>query len=119
MTTRAVQPGNADAVSLFEVLGPRAKRGNYSRAFVTRHERRRRLHRPITVGGVQIRVANAACFDLDEGLTFLGFGDCQFIDDQRLPKLMNHRGFHLLCHTLFLSLECGGTVRGENRGEPY
>jgi len=114
-----MQPGNADAVAFFEMLYPRAKRRNYAGALVTGNERRRWLNGPITVGGVQVRVANSACFDLDEGLTFLGFRDCQFIDDQRLPKLMNHRSFHLLWHAFFLSLDSSGAVCGENRGERY
>src|SRR5258705_7261677 len=113
MPASTMQPGNADAVAFFEMLYPRAKRRNYAGALVTGNERRRWLNGPITVGGVQVRVANSACFDLDEGLTFLGFRECQFIDDQRLPKLEPPQ----LSSSLACILPFAGFLRSRLRGE--
>ena len=67
-------------------------------AFVTGNERQRRLHRPVAVRCVEVRVADAARDDLDQDLAGPGCRDRHFLDRERLAERADHGRFHRLRH---------------------
>ena len=95
---RVVQPRDADGVAFLEAGHAGADRRDDARAFVTRNERQLRLHRPIAVRRMEIRVADAARDDLDQHLAGPRCRDRHFLDRERLAEGADHGRFHRLRH---------------------
>src|SRR5213075_1427530 len=66
MTACRVQPGHADSVAFLHCGYAPANGGDSPNAFMTGNERRGGLDRPVAIYGMQVRVADTACFDLHE-----------------------------------------------------
>jgi hypothetical protein len=76
-----MQPRHTDRIALLEICHARPERRDDAGNFVAWNERRRRLHGPITIRGVEVRMADTAGNDLDEKLSRL------FLDLGRLHDL--------------------------------
>src|SRR5215207_6981292 len=82
------EPGYRHPVALLDL------RDRLPDALVAGDERELRLDRPVAVGGVDVRVAQARGFYLDNNLSKPGLWLGHILDAQRLRKIVNHRGFH-------------------------
>ncbi len=69
-------------------------------AFVTWDERQGRLDRPISLGRMQVGVADAGGGDLHQDLAGAGHRHLDFLEAQRLAEGVYHCGFHGLGHRL-------------------
>ena len=96
-----VQPGNAYGIAFLEILNAGAERCDNASHLVPWHERYVRLYRPIPVGRVQIRVTNAARYDLHQQFPGTGIGNRNVVNRQRPCEPVNHRSLHGLCHRIF------------------
>ena len=81
-----VQPGDADRIALLEVGHARAERGDHAGDFMPGNERRHGLYRPISIGGMQIGMANAARNHLDQISPGPGTGTGTCSIDSGLPN---------------------------------
>jgi hypothetical protein len=95
----AVQPGYPDPVAFVHALRVPSDRRHMTHALVPRDERQCRLDRPVAIGRVQIRMADAARLDLHQDLIGPGFRHRYFLDLKRAPELVDHRCFHGRCHS--------------------
>jgi hypothetical protein len=68
MTARRVEPGYADPIAFLHCGYARAHGGNGPNAFMTGNEGGIRLDRPVAICGMQVRMTDAARFDLHEDL---------------------------------------------------
>ncbi|MPN14723.1 hypothetical protein SDC9_162050 [bioreactor metagenome] len=102
MAAGRVQPRHADAVAFLDPGNARSHLGDIANAFMAGDERQRRLDRPVAIGGVQIGMANAGGFDLDQNPARRNLGNGHLLDDQRLAVGMNDGRFHCCCHDLLL-----------------
>ena len=78
-----MQPGNGYGIALLEVLDAGAERCDSARHLVPWHDRYVRLYRPMPIGRVQVRVANAARYDLHQQFPQTGIGNRNVVDRQR------------------------------------
>lgn len=83
--TRRVQPGDGDARADGE-CNARADTFDDADTFVSRHERRSRLQRPIAMCGVDIVVTESARFEADDDLPGTGLGGWPVFDNQGFPN---------------------------------
>jgi hypothetical protein len=65
MSTRTVQPRDADTITFLQVGNAGAKRNYDASAFVPGNKRKSWFDRPITLSGMQICVADTACDDFN------------------------------------------------------
>ena len=63
-------------------------------ALVSRHERRRRLDRPVAVRGVDVGVAESGRLDVDDDLARARCRDRPLLDDQWEAELVHDCCFH-------------------------
>ncbi|MGY4623547.1 hypothetical protein ACVWY3_001303 [Bradyrhizobium sp. USDA 4486] len=91
---RIVQPGDTDGIADPQTLHAGPERGDDAGSLMAGNEGRHRLHRPVAVGGVQVGVADAARFDLDQDLARTGLRHRHILDHQRLAELFDDGGFH-------------------------
>src|SRR6185295_16120460 len=80
LTACPPEPRNCDSLAQLRAGDARPVPDNDADAFVTRHEGNRRLDRPITVGGVDVGVAEATRFQLYEDLADAWLG-CRAVLD--------------------------------------
>jgi hypothetical protein len=104
VATSGVEPGHANPVALLDVLDAGTDARDEADTLMTRNEGRLGLHRPVALGGMQIRVAHSRCLDLDLDLAGAGLGYRHFLDDQRLAEFAHDCGFHSFRHGGLLSL---------------
>jgi hypothetical protein len=64
-----MEPRESDGITFTEMRDAGTKRGDEAGAFVSGNEWQRWLDRPVPIGGMQVRMADAAGLDLDEHLT--------------------------------------------------
>src|SRR4051794_39237554 len=100
VSARGVEPWHADAIAFFHMRDTIADGGDIPDAFVARNERQCRFDRPVAVGGVQVRVADARGLYIDENLSAPGLRYGDFFDAQRRAEFMYDSGFHQLSHEL-------------------
>ena len=98
MTTGGVQPGHSDAIAFPNPAHPLPDRRDIADAFVTGDEGRRRLHRPVAGGGVQIRVTHTGCHHLHEDLAGADLGDRDILYLKGSAERVDDGGFHHLGH---------------------
>src|SRR5471032_2070403 len=98
VSARGVQPWNTNAIAFLNVTHPGPDFSHVADTLVSRDEGRIRLDRPVSVGSVQVRMANAAGFDLDKHLPRTGSWHGDFLDLQWLTEFTHYRGFHRLAH---------------------
>jgi hypothetical protein len=80
------EPRQGDAVADRDLGHRRAGLGDDPDALVAGHERRRRLDRPVAVGGVDLSVAEAGGLDLDAHLIGLERDRLDALDGQGLVE---------------------------------
>ncbi|KAF1852498.1 hypothetical protein Lal_00037231 [Lupinus albus] len=97
-TTGRMQPGHADTVAFLDVLHARAQRGDVARAFVAGNERGGGFDRPVAMGRVQVGMADAAGFELDQDLARTRRGDGHLFNRQGLAEFADDGRFHHLRH---------------------
>ena len=88
------EPRNRDAVAHGELGHAGADDLDDPDALVTGHERRRRLHRPVSVRGVDVGVTEPGGLDPDEDLSPTRDGRRDLLEPQWLRERMHHRGLH-------------------------
>jgi hypothetical protein len=93
---RIVEPGDTHRVAFFDVFDARPDGGDDAGALVAGDGRRARLHRPVAVRRVHVRVAHPRRADLHEHFARSGLGDRQLLDAQLLAELANHCRLHHL-----------------------
>jgi hypothetical protein len=87
MSTGRMQPWYADPVPFLHRSDAGARRDYRTDAFVTGNKGWLGLYWPVAVGGVQIRMADTACLNLDHDPAGTNLRNRNLIDRQRLPKL--------------------------------
>ena len=112
MTTRRVEPGHTDPVTLLHDSHASSDGGDQPDGFMARNEWKRGLQRPVAMRGMEIGVANTAGLGLDQDLAHLGRGYVKLPKHQRFSEPLHNRGLHFMCHgSTFLSelpsLLCG------------
>jgi hypothetical protein len=95
MTTRRIEPGHADPVALLHDRHARSNGDYQPDGLVAGNERKRGLHWPVAVRGMEIGVANAAGLGLHQDLARPGRGNVQLLKHQGLSELLDNRGVHL------------------------
>jgi hypothetical protein len=95
-----VQPGHAHPVAFLQVRHASAQCRYDSCGFVPWDEWWRWPDGPITLGGVQVRMADAARFDLHQNLTVTRLGHRHFLYPKWFTEGMNDGGLHFLGHDL-------------------
>ncbi|MNM98845.1 hypothetical protein D3C81_1113860 [compost metagenome] len=98
IATRRVQPRNADAVAFLDVGDAGTYRDHMANAFVAGNEWRIGLDRPVALHRVQIGVAHATGFDLDQDVARCRARHHHFLDDQRFAELTYDSGLHGSVH---------------------
>ena len=98
MAAGRVEPRHADSVALLDDRDARAQRDDTTDRFVAGNEREFGLEGPVAVGGVEIGVADAAGFGLDQDLAGTGRRNVQLLEHQRLAELFDDGGVHFACH---------------------
>jgi hypothetical protein len=94
-----MDPRYADAVSDLHTLHRRADLDNGTDYFVPEDKR---LFddpgqlRPIAICDVQVGVAHAANFNLDQNFAFRGFGNRNILNRKRRHEIAKYGSFHLL-----------------------
>ena len=98
MAARGVQPGHADAVALADQRHTRTDGGDAPDCLMAGDEGGLRLHRPVALSRVQVRVADAAGFGLDQDLAGTWAGDIHFPHHEWLAEFDDDRSLHFLGH---------------------
>jgi hypothetical protein len=75
-----IKPGHADPVAFLDERNAGADPNHDAYRLVTRDKGRRRLQRPVAVGGMQICVTDAAGLSLDQDLAGPGRGDIPLLN---------------------------------------
>src|SRR5262249_45865357 len=93
-----VDPRHTDAVSGLQIANVRARFDNAARDFMA--ENQRGLHdfpelRPIAFGNVEIGVADATGFDLDQDFPGAGLGALHIFENKRLLWSVKYGGSHV------------------------
>ena len=78
----------------FEIRHAFAQSFNMARDFMAGNERERGVRSPVSFNGVQVTVANAAGFDLDEHFAGAGFRPRYGFNCKSYPDLAEHGGLH-------------------------
>ena len=94
-----IKPGHADPVAFLDERNAGADPNHDAYRLVTRDKGRRRLQRPVAVGGMQICVTDAAGLSLDQDLAGPGRGDIPLLQLQRLLERRDDSGLHLGGHS--------------------
>jgi hypothetical protein len=81
---RATQPRDRDSLVDADAGDAFTESVDEADALVPRDKRQGRLDRPVAVGGVDVRVADAGGLDLDADLPRARLGDRPVLDDQGL-----------------------------------
>src|SRR4030095_3386768 len=92
-----MQPRNSDAIALLDAADGTAERDHCSHAFVTRDEGRFWLDGPITLSGMEIRVADARRRDANEDLVLVRLRNRYFLDYEWLAELGKNKNPHRSC----------------------
>jgi hypothetical protein len=102
MSTRAVQPRDADTITFFQVRNAAAKRNYDASAFMSGDKRKSWFDGPITLGRVKVGVADTTCDNLNQSLPGPRLRDRNFSKLQRLSELLNNCCLHSAwdCHAL-------------------
>jgi hypothetical protein len=95
---RIMQPCNANGIALPQLRDALAQRCHVANDFVTRNEWQLRLHRPVPVDRMNIRVAHAAGGDLDQHLAWPRRGYCDIAQNERSAERSCYRSSHRLAH---------------------
>jgi hypothetical protein len=85
----------------------------FSDALVTGNEWECGLQWPVAMRGMEIGVADAAGFSLDQNLAGSGRRDVPFLKHQGLAELLDNCGLHLTGHGSFLVSRCNGPISAE------
>jgi len=97
-TAGGVQPRNADTVAFLDAGYAGTELGDIADAFMAGNEGRVRLDRPVAIGGVQVGMADAGRFVLDEDLARSRLRNGHLLDHQRLAEFTDDGSFHHLGH---------------------
>jgi len=101
---------NPYVLSHLHIGHTRANDDNRSDGFMARNEGKRRLHRPVTMPSMDIRVTDAARLGLDQDLTRSSSRNFPLLKFQRFSELHDHCGFHcFLIHRSHLGDRQSGT----------
>src|ERR1700731_2291935 len=103
VSARGVQPWDANPIAFLDVTPPGPDFSHVADTLVSRDEGRIWLDQPVSVGGVQVRMANTAGFDLDKHLPGARSRHGDFLDLQRLAERTHYSRFHCLAHRSPLS----------------
>jgi len=99
--TGITQPGDGHPVSLFDLRHSCSHALNEPHAFMTRNEGKSGLDRPISMRGVNIRMAQSRGFNFDDDLPRCRFRLGDFFQTERGSELMYDGCFHCLFPSLF------------------
>src|SRR6266487_1819522 len=92
--TGIAQPGDGNPVSLFDVSNPCSNALDDPHAFMTRNEGKCGLDRPISMGGVNICMAQARGFNFDDDLPWFRFWLGDVLQAERGGEAMYDCCFH-------------------------
>ena len=98
MAAGRVEPRHADAVALLDDGDASAQRDDTADRFVAGDERDFGLDGPVAGGGVEIRVADAAGFGLDQDLTGTGGRNIELAEHEGFAELFDDGGVHCAGH---------------------
>src|ERR1700733_8337935 len=95
MSAHRVQPGNANPIAFLHDCHARSDGGDDSDSLMAWNEKESWFYGPNAMRGVEIRVAHAARFRLDQDLVDPRRGDRHFAKHQRCPEFLYNCGVHL------------------------
>ena len=113
MAAGRVEPRHADSVALLDDRDAGAERDDAADRLVAGDERDFGLQGPVAGRGVEIGVADAAGFGLDQNLTGAGGRNVQLAEHQGLAELFDDGGVHCAGHFSISNLE-GVVASGVN-----
>ncbi len=93
-----MQPRDADAVAFLHDGDAGTECHDASDGFVSGHERKRRLERPVARGRMHVRMAHAARLGLHEDLARAGRRNGDFSENERFAERFDDRGLHRTGH---------------------
>ena len=93
-----MQPRNADPVALFDATHAWPKGSHVTDTFVTRNKGRLWFHWPVSLGGMQIGVADASRLDANEDFASPRFGNWHLLEHKRFPEALNDSRLHHFRH---------------------
>ncbi len=99
MTTRRVEPRNADPVALLHDRNARSNGRYQTDALMSRNEREFGFQRPVSMRGMEIGVAYAAGLRLNQDLPRPGSRNVPFPNHQGLSEFFNNCGLHRVSWT--------------------
>ena len=98
MPAGRIQPGHPDPVAFFDGSYACTQRRDDADAFMPRRKRQAGLYRPVSLGGMQVGVANTAGLGPDQNLTRTRRGYADFPDHERLAEFLHKSSLHGALH---------------------
>ena len=98
MTARRVKPRHTDSFAYFHRRHARTNGDDRPDGLMAGNEWESRLHRPIAMPRMDIRVTDATRLGLDQNLARSRSGNVPFLKHQRLSELLNDCRFHFIFH---------------------
>jgi hypothetical protein len=93
-----MQPRNADPVALFDATHAWPKGSHVTDTFVARNQGRLWFHWPVSLGGMQIGVADTGRLDAHEDFASPWFGNWHLLEHKRFLETLNDSRLHHFRH---------------------